>query len=101
MAKKRTLNEIRQEKNYGYTAPSKTIDKEIDKQEQKDELEVAKDLIVNKIIRHLPDVIFENTSRVLKLWIRTLGNENTQRQGLSSTFNKALLLQLSLSTKDL
>ena len=59
MAKKRTLNEIRQEKNYGYTAPSKTIDKEIDKQEQKDELEVAKDLIVNKIIRHLPDVIFE------------------------------------------
>ena len=65
MAKKRTINEIRQTKEY-YTGNSKRQDQEaakqmaeIDKQEQKDELEVAKDFIVNKITKHFDDTLFE------------------------------------------
>ena len=70
MAKKRTINEIRQTKEYytGNIKPSRSFIKdqeaakqmaEIDKQEQKDELEVTKDLIVNTITKHLGDTIFE------------------------------------------
>jgi len=65
MAKKRTINEIRQTKEY-YTGNTKRQDQEaakqmaeIDKQEQKDELEAVKSMIVNKITKHLGDTIFE------------------------------------------
>jgi len=57
MAKKRTLNEIRQEKNYGYTAPSKTMDKEI--VDSNTDLEAVKSMIVDKITRHFRDILFE------------------------------------------
>ena len=77
MAKKRTLNEIRQEKNYGYRAPDLNGDhgEEIDYQEWADKansseemkqnrcpldpVEEAKILIVNKITKHFNDVMFE------------------------------------------
>ena len=57
MAKKRTLNEIRQEKNYGYTAPSKTMDKEI--VDSNLDIEAVKSMIVDKITRQFNDILFE------------------------------------------
>jgi hypothetical protein len=57
MAKKRTLNEIRQEKNYGYTAPSKTMDKEI--VDSNLDIEAVKSMIVDKITKHFHDIMFE------------------------------------------
>jgi len=57
MAKKRTLNEIRQEKNYGYTAPSKTMDKEI--VDSNTDLEAVKSMIVDKVSKHFHDIMFE------------------------------------------
>ena len=95
MAKERTMNELRQEKNYGYKAPSKSFIEdqaaakqmaEIDRQEQlqnvygewantvnnseemkenrklKNPIESAKELIINKIIKHFDDVMFEMVS---------------------------------------
>ena len=73
MAKKRTINELRQTKDAVYTnpgvkRPSKSFIEdqeaakqmaEIEKQEQKDELEVTKELIVNRITKYLGDTIFE------------------------------------------
>ena len=67
MAKQRTINEIRQTKEY-YTGNTKHQDQEaakqmaeIDRQEcPLDPVEEAKILIVDKITRHLSDVIFEN-----------------------------------------
>ena len=66
MAKKRTINEIRQTKEY-YTGNSKCQDQEaakqmaeIDRQEcELDPLEETKNLIVDKITKHLDDVLFE------------------------------------------
>jgi hypothetical protein len=70
MAKKRTMNELRQTKEY-YT-PSKSFIEdqeaakqmaEIDRQEcELDPLEETKNLIVDKITKHLDDVIFEMVS---------------------------------------
>ena len=57
MAKKRTLNEIRQEKNYGYTAPSKTMDKEI--VDSNTDIEAIKSMIVDKITKQFSDILFE------------------------------------------
>ena len=64
MAKKRTINEIRQTKEY-YTGndPVKQImAQQIDEELEKDELEVAKDLIVDKITKHFHDIMFEMVS---------------------------------------
>ena len=66
MAKKRTINEIRQTKGY-YTGNTKHQDQEaakqmaeIDRQEcPLDPIEEAKILIVEKIVKHLDDIIFE------------------------------------------
>ena len=66
MAKKRTINEIRQTKEY-YTGNTKCQDQEaakqmaeIDRQEcPLDPVEEAKILIVDKISKHLSDIIFE------------------------------------------
>ena len=66
MAKKRTINEIRQTKEY-YTGNTKCQDQEaakqmaeIDRQEcPLDPIEEAKILIVEKIVKHLDDIIFE------------------------------------------
>jgi hypothetical protein len=66
MAKKRTINEIRQTKEY-YTGNSKNQDQEaakqmveIDRQEcELDPVEEAKILIVDKITKHFEDVMFE------------------------------------------
>ena len=64
MAKKRTINEIRQTKEY-YTGndPVKQImAQQIDEELEKDELEVAKDLIVDKITKHFHGIMFEMVS---------------------------------------
>ena len=72
MAKKRTMNELRQTKEYKlsdqggtYNVPYKgapvqeIMAQQIDEELEKDELEVAKDLIVDKITKHFHDVMFE------------------------------------------
>lgn len=82
MTKKRTMNELRQTKDAHYVNPTfkvgnqggdfikptntpakstgeilkEYVDLEV---EQKDEIEQAKELIVNKIIRHFDDTLFE------------------------------------------
>jgi hypothetical protein len=66
MTKARTINEIRQTKEY-YTGNSKNQDQEatkqmieIDRQEcELDPVEEAKTLIVDKITKHFHDVMFE------------------------------------------
>ena len=66
MAKKRTINEIRQTKEY-YTGNNKCQDQEaakqmaeIDRQEcELDPLEETKNLIVDKITKHFDDMLFE------------------------------------------
>ena len=66
MAKERTINEIRQTKEY-YTGNTRHQDQEaakqmaeIDRQEcPLDPIEEAKILIVEKIVKHLDDIIFE------------------------------------------
>ena len=66
MAKKRTINEIRQTKEY-YTGNTSCQDQEAAKQMAEidrqqcplDPVEEAKILIVDKITKHLSDVIFE------------------------------------------
>jgi hypothetical protein len=66
MAKQRTINEIRQTKEY-YTGNSKNQDQEaakqmveIDRQEcELDPVEEAKILIIDKITKHFHDVMFE------------------------------------------
>ena len=63
MAKKRTMNEYRQTKEH-YISPVKQImAQQIDEEMKEcplDSVEEAKNLIVDKITRHLSDVIFEN-----------------------------------------
>ena len=66
MAKKRTINEIRQTKEY-YTGNTKHQDQEVAKQIAEidrqecplDPVEEAKILIVDKITKHFQDVMFE------------------------------------------
>ena len=63
MAKQRTLNEIRQEKNYGYRAPfgiTNNIDQETTKQIAKIDLDEVKDEIVDKLTKDLHDIFFEH-----------------------------------------
>jgi len=55
MAKKRTLNEIRQEKNYGYKAPILAA-----KQMAEIDLNEVKDKIVDKLTQDLHDIFFEH-----------------------------------------
>ena len=61
MAKKRTINEIRQTKEYytGNNPVKQVMAQQIDEELEKDELEKAKELIVNKIIKHFDDTLFE------------------------------------------
>ena len=54
MAKKRTLNEIRQEKNYGYKAPIAS------EQMAEIDLDEVKDEIVDKLTKDLHDIFFEH-----------------------------------------
>ena len=62
MAKKRTMNELRQSKEYKLDPVQQVLAQQI-KEEMKecplDPVEEAKVLIVDKITRHLSDVIFE------------------------------------------
>ena len=63
MAKKRTLNEIRQEKNYGYTAPilsDQGADAVAAKQMTEIDLNEVKDKIVDKLTQDLHDIFFEH-----------------------------------------
>ena len=72
MAKKRTLNEIRQEKTYGYTAPilsdqggeyiipNKGADAVATEQMAKVDLDEVKDEIVDKLTKDLHDIFFEH-----------------------------------------
>ena len=63
MAKKRTLNEYRQTKEYQGSKEGRKYLDDLEKPKQKDELEQAKDLIVNKITKHFHDVMFEMVSK--------------------------------------
>jgi len=72
MAKKRTLNEIRQEKTYGYTAPilsdqggeyiipHKGADAVAAEQMAEIDLNEVKDEIVDKLTQDLHDIFFEH-----------------------------------------
>ena len=59
MAKKRTLNEIRQEKNYGYKAPDLNGDHGEEIVDSNTDIEAVKSMIVNKITKHFSDFLFE------------------------------------------
>ena len=69
MAKERTMNELRQEKNYGYKAPSKSFieDQEAAKQMAERgyseiDIDTTKDLIFNKLKNQFFDIIFQAVS---------------------------------------
>jgi len=52
MTKKRSLNELRQEKNYGYKQPKPEGYTEID-------IDTTKELIINDLKNHFYDIIFQ------------------------------------------
>ena len=54
--KKRTMNELRQEKNYGYKPP---IKEEKPKGYTEIDIETTKDLIINKLGKQYYDIIFQ------------------------------------------
>ena len=56
MAKQRSLNELRQEKNYGYKQPEPEAEEYLPVES---DLEQAKCSIVEKIIKHFDDTLFE------------------------------------------
>ena len=58
MAKKRTLNELRQEKNYGYRAPFGMTHEEPKGYSELD-VDTTKELIINKLGRQYYDIIFQ------------------------------------------
>ena len=59
MAKKRTLNEIRQEKNYGYRAPDLNGDHGEEIVDSSTDIEAIKSMIVDKITKQFSDILFE------------------------------------------
>ncbi len=60
MAKKRTLNEIRQEKNYGYRAPDLNGDHGEEIIDSNTNIEAVKSMIVDKLTKDLQDIFFEH-----------------------------------------
>ena len=66
MAKQRTLNELRQEKNYGYKPPlthnqksAKIREGEIDLGYSEIDIETTKDLIIKELSNEMYDTIFQ------------------------------------------
>ena len=62
MAKQRTLNELRQEKNYGYKAPLTHNQKSAETREKgytEIDVETTKDLIISKLGKQYYDIIFQ------------------------------------------
>ena len=58
MTKKRSLNELRQEKNYGYKIPEPKVE-EYSVPEPKDDIEATKALIISNLKDDLFDIIFQ------------------------------------------
>ena len=58
MTKKRSLNELRQEKNYGYKTPEPKSE-EYSVLEPKDDIEATKALIISNLKDDLFDIIFQ------------------------------------------
>ena len=66
MAKTRTMNELRQEKNYGYKAPFNMTNKEdsdkskpVQRGYSEIDIETTKDLIFNQLKNQLFDIMFQ------------------------------------------
>ena len=59
MAKKRTMNELRQTKEYKIDPVQKVLAQQIEEECPLDPVEEAKILIVDKITKHFDDVLFE------------------------------------------
>ena len=60
MTKKRTMNELRQEKPYGYRAPfGMTHEEEQPKGYTEIDVETTKELIINKLGKQYYDIIFQ------------------------------------------
>ena len=59
MVKKRTMNELRQEKNYGYKAPFGMTHEEEPKGYSEIDIETTKDLIFNQLKNQLFDIMFQ------------------------------------------
>ena len=57
--KTRTLNELRQEKPYGYKAPFGMTHEEEPKGHTEIDVETTKELIINKLGKHYYDIIFQ------------------------------------------
>ena len=93
MAKERTINEIRQTKEY-YTGNEhqKYAEKANNSEEMKqnrcplDPVEEAKILIVDKITRHLSDVIFEKVLPLSSTRLQNSRQESGQCKGSGTSF---------------
>jgi len=60
MAKQRSLNELRQEKNYGYKQPEPKVEEcSVPKGYTEIDVETTKDLIINKLGKQYYDIIFQ------------------------------------------
>ena len=60
MAKQRSLNELRQEKNYGYKQPEpKAEEYSVPKGYSEIDIETTKELIINKLGKQYYDIIFQ------------------------------------------
>ena len=59
MAKQRSMNELRQEKTYGYKHPETQVKKPVRKGYSEIDIETTKDLIFNQLKNQLFDIMFQ------------------------------------------
>ncbi len=62
MAKTRDMNELRQEKTYGYKQPETKVKKPVQKGYSELDIDTTKDLIFNKLKNQFFDIIFQAVS---------------------------------------
>ena len=68
MAKERTINELRQSKDYGYTPPHKKGDSSIVQKEFKKDITEIEDWIADEIYEEIKDQLFETVCSHMNEW---------------------------------
>ena len=68
MAKERTIDELRQSKDYGYTPPHRQGDSSIVQKEFKKDINEIEDWIADEIFEEIKDQLFERIIQYMNEW---------------------------------
>jgi len=68
MAKERTIDELRQDKEYGYNPPHRTGDSSIVEKEFKKDISEIEDWIADKVCEDFKDQLFETVNEYMSEW---------------------------------